>query len=379
MNQEIDCENQLILKKEKFADSYCCGMRKVYNIDDFDTIYNLIIGLNDLTDNDKNIILTRFKRISRFVDTNYVSIYRYYNFSKIFIITAGIVTPALMSINGTVENNKTGFNSLLFIFIWLLQLFISIINSYINFYKWDKKYFLYMAYKSKIEQEIWLYLELSSRYGTLNKKNQLEKNSGKVSHGTKLKLFLNRIEYLYKKLKESDYEIEITDEDKHEKHDNNKNMDKDFSPSFFKNVSGIYTTPTPEQIEFNKSKNVKFNNQIEMKIIKNNDDKKKFLNFINNLEILYKLRKELSNMKNDDENSTNISNKIEQYVNEIKDISDQVLRFKVNNLVGFNENLNNYWTLYLSKKNSQKDIEEYKKLICDNLEIENIPIDHSSL
>ena len=64
----------------------------------------------------------------------------------------------------------------------------------------------------------------------------------------------------------------------------------------------MYNTPTPEQLEL-KNKSVKFkNNQgIEMKIIKNNDTKQNFFNFVTNLETLFKFKKELVKMENDDD------------------------------------------------------------------------------
>ena len=364
--------NQFILKKENYNESYCCGNCNYYSIDDFDTIYNLIISLPELTDNDKNIILTRFKRISTFVSRNYKSIYNYYNISKLFIITAGIITPALMSINGSTTNtsNGMGFNSILFIFIWILQLFISIINSYINFYKWDKKFFLYMAYKNKIEQEIWLYLELSSRYGKINKKNKMENKINGVSHETKLKLFLNRIEYLYKKLRESEYEIEITDEDN--KHEENKDLDKDFSPSFLKNTSLMYTTPTPPLTGMDIQKhNDKQESNIEMILI---PDRKKFMlkafRYIENIFIL-------SNRGNNSEIILDIgdNNKAEcrKNVDAFFKLTSRLITFKEKYTEEYNQMINNRWDEIIKQYLGQEQ-EKYNKLFCEYMEVVQIPI-----
>ena len=99
-------------------------------------------------------------------------------YSKLFLIIAGIITPALLSLNTT--NLNSPYYYVLFSLIWFLQLSISAITSFTSFYKWDKKYFLFMAYKNKIDQEVWLYLELSSKYGIFNKKNKLEKKVKKL-------------------------------------------------------------------------------------------------------------------------------------------------------------------------------------------------------
>ena len=388
--------NQDILKKENYTESYCCGNCKYYSIDDFDTIYNLIISLPELTYNDKNIILTRFKRISTFVSRNYKSIYNYYNISKIFIITAGIITPALMSISGSTTNtsNGMGFNSILFIFIWILQLFISIINSYINFYKWDKKFFLYMAYKNKIEQEIWLYLELSSRYGKINKKNKIENGMKAVSHATKLKLFLNRIEYLYKKLRESEYEIEITDEDN--KHDENKELDKDFSPSFLKNTNSIYTTPTPPSTEMHISheqtleqthgqllNNVKQEQQsnIEMTLIPvrsvNTNGKIFMLKAFRYIENIFILSNIIENRENteiildigDDSHKDECRKNVDAFFK----LTSYLILFKEKSREEYNQMINNRWDEIIKQYPGQEQ-EKYNKLFCEYMVIEQIPI-----
>ena len=392
---KTDLENPIILKKDNYTESYCCGNCKYYSIDDFDTIYNLIISLPELTDNDKNIILTRFKRISTFVSRNYKSIYNYYNISKIFIITAGIITPALMSISGTTVNtsNNIGFNSALFIFIWILQLFISIINSYINFYKWDKKFFLYMGYKNKIEQEIWLYLELSSRYGKINNKNRMENDTKTVSHATKLKLFLNRIEYLYKKLRESEYEIEITDEDN--KQDESKKIDKDFSPSFLKSTNLMYTIPTSPQIPpqvppqtppqtpplsiKTQLRGVQKNN-IGMTLIPAKSNWNilmlKAFRYIENIFILSNI---IENNKNESDRILNMEDdryKVEcrKNVDAFFKLSSYLIEFKETYEEKYNQMINSRWGEIIKQYPEYEEQEKYNKLFCEYMMVEEIPI-----
>ena len=374
-----DCESQIIFSKDRYAETHCCGSCKYYDIDDFDTIYNLIINLKDLTTYDKNIILTRFKRISKFVSKNYDSVYRYYNISKIFIITAGIITPALMSINGstTTSSGSIGFNSMLFIFIWLLQLFISIITSYINFYKWDKKFFLYMAYKNKIDQEIWLYLELSSRYGKINNKNLLEKNCKITTHASKLKLFLNRVEYLYKKLKESEYEIEITEEEKIDKHEDTKQLDKDFSPSFLKSTNGLYTTPTDTEYKTDaNSKNIEMNvlNSKNIDITVKKDYMTIMLQGFRYVENIYKL----SWMIESDDTTIsetimdNYKEECRKNVDAFNILIEYIMEFKNKNKEEFVKSVNEQWENIIK---IYPNNERYNKLLCEYFGVEQIPIE----
>jgi hypothetical protein len=214
-----------------------------YNIKDFKIIYDIIQSLN-LTNFEKNLILVRFRRINLFCINNFKSVSNYYEKSKIFIIICGILNPSLLSIN----NNQDHTNyTLLFWTVWTLQLLVSLITSFISFYKWDKKYFLYSSYKSKINQEIWLYLELTSRYSVNIIENENENENDpddnknhihitEPTHKNKLNLFLERIEYLFKKLKDCDLEIETNDEDKEIisnkiiKNNKNKNKIRHISP-----------------------------------------------------------------------------------------------------------------------------------------------------
>ena len=199
-----------------------------YIIKDFPIIYDIIHSLN-LDNFQKNLILVRFRRINIYCIKNYKSISNYYTKSKLFIIICGILNPSLLSINNNQEEKLYTF---LFWTVWSLQLLVSLITSFISFYKWDKKYFLYSSYKSKINQEIWLYLELTGRYSTpiettIEQENDKNKNYNNnilvpANHTNKLNLFLERIESLFKKLKDFDLEIETNDEDNKDANNNKK-------------------------------------------------------------------------------------------------------------------------------------------------------------
>ena len=114
---------------------------------------------------------------------------------------------------------------------------VSLVTALSSFYKWDKKYFTYKAYKMKIEQELWLYLELIDRYSRINQKCKQEKALGYTTHETKINLFLYRLEYLFKKLKDADLDIEIT-EDESGRSDTTSNVINNNNKKYPKNPTG---------------------------------------------------------------------------------------------------------------------------------------------
>lgn len=216
----------------------CCEPGNEYIIKDFDTIYKIISDLKTLNNMQKNIILVRFHRISSYCLTNFKHISKYYSFSKIFIITCGILNPALLSINSNKENK---YYNILYWIVWTLQLAVSLITSYISFYKWDRKYFLYNSYRSKINQEIWYFLELTGRYSMKEDEETI------INHDSRLNLFLERIESLFRKLKNSDLEIEVSEDEKKEtninnnySHLNNQHLSPDYQ------YQNTQNTPTHE-------------------------------------------------------------------------------------------------------------------------------------
>ena len=185
--------------------SFCCNKDNDYIIKDFDTIYKIIHDLKTLNNMQKNIILVRFHRISVYCLKNYKSVSKFYTFSKLFIITCGILNPALLSINSNKDNK---YYNLIYWSVWILQLSVSLITSFVSFYKWDRKYFLYNSYRSKINQEIWYYLELTGKYNIKDEEECI------INHDTRFTLFLERVEYLFRKLKNTDLEIEFSEDEK---------------------------------------------------------------------------------------------------------------------------------------------------------------------
>tara|TARA_B110000858_G_C17726683_1_gene438005 strand:+ start:137 stop:1126 length:990 start_codon:yes stop_codon:yes gene_type:complete len=318
--------------------------KRNYSIPDFNKIIEYITEIDDIDEYEKNIIITRFTRISKYVTRNYKILFFCYHFSKLFLIISGILTPALLSFN--TGNLNSPYYYLLFSVIWVLQLSISIITSFTSFYKWDKKYFLFMAYKNKIDQEVWLYLELSSKYGILNKKNKLEKRGKKVTHKSKLPFFLNRIEYLFKKLKELDYEIEINDNDNDTDKDKTETkVDIDgISPSFLQ--SNLLTTTPPTQtptFDVNKLNT--------------------FLKISNNIITLR------NNNTGDISNASEFSDKIKIEMTKITDFKKELLSYKKKD----NYNFDLYLLNSCSKYNSGNNYDKFTKFICEQLDYETMP------
>ena len=146
--------NVKLLNIEHFKKDFgCFPCISRYSIYDFYTIYNTIKGLHSLDTYQKNILLVRINRICTFIKNKYDFIRAYYTLSKIFVIVSGIINPALLSIN---VQSDTVWYTYVYWLVWVSQIAVSMVTALSSFYKWDKKYFAYKAYKTKIEQEMWL-------------------------------------------------------------------------------------------------------------------------------------------------------------------------------------------------------------------------------
>jgi hypothetical protein len=175
---------------------------------DSEVLHRLLQEL-DVTLRDKNILLARFHQIFKHIEQHFNTVKCSYNNSKMFIVTASVVNPALLSIMpSTDDGTYTG----LFWLVWSVQIVASLVTAYTTFFKWDKKYFMYMIYKQRVEQEIWMYLELTGPYSIVHPLNEAEVTLMHTTHQSKIRHFLFRLEKLYKKLQESDFDIEATDE-----------------------------------------------------------------------------------------------------------------------------------------------------------------------
>jgi hypothetical protein len=259
-----------------------------YVIKDFPIIYSIVSSL-PLTNLEKNLLLVRFRRINIYCLKNFKSLSNYYTKSKLFIIICGILNPSLLSINHDVESS---YYNLLFWTVWSLQLMVSLVTSFISFYKWDKKYFLYNSYKSKINQEIWYYLELTGKYGKSIINNDIENRKNiiiEANHKNKLSSFLENIENLFKKLKDNDLEIENSNE---ENSQDSKNKMK-----FIKSALENKNSPSsPKNKEFDI-----FSKQVDSK----NEDENNYFNEENNIHNEEQKKDDKNNIHNEEQKKDN--------------------------------------------------------------------------
>jgi len=176
-----------------------------YDHVDNTAIDKMLRSLKNITEFDKQIIITRYAKLYNGVKRSYRQISQTYNLSKTFIITTGIINPALLSINSNAQSpNYYTF----FWIIWILQLVTSLVTSYMSFYKLDKKYFMYNSYKKKLEKEVWNYIELIDKYAIIDENNYFEMNSRETTHQSKGKLFLSKLEKINNQMLKMDFEIE---------------------------------------------------------------------------------------------------------------------------------------------------------------------------
>ncbi len=166
----------------------CCGSK--YILHNFDTIYEKVQNMQ-IHEDEKRMIICRIDRIFRKV-SNLQLIYKYsYFYSKVFIVIASVISPAITSLN--TDKNKT-YYLLLWWVIWNLQICISISTSISTFFKWDRNYFLYSEYKDKIEEEVWSFLQCINEY------ESVEAN---------IPLFFKRLEDIYSALCLKDTELKL--------------------------------------------------------------------------------------------------------------------------------------------------------------------------
>jgi len=222
--KEIDIRKQILNIDDRIQiytpDKYnknCCNLLKRITgqniIDDFDKIYDTIINLPSLNNYEKNTILTRFHSILTYCTNNYNSVSKLYDSTQICLIACSILNPALLSINS--DKNNAHYETI-FWTVWISQLCVSLITGYVSLFKWDKKYFLFNAYKTKINQEIWLFIALSG-------KHYKPKHDNPYNHSPHLSTFLNRLETFYRQLKISEIEIENTKDDEDNSNNNGDN------------------------------------------------------------------------------------------------------------------------------------------------------------
>lgn len=176
----------------------CCYNEMYFH--NYDIVYSMINKLN-ISAEHKRMILWRIQRIyTKIVCLQKIYKYSYF-YSKVFIVIASILSPALTSIN---TNKNTTTYIYLWWIIWNLQISISLLTSISTFFKWDRNYFLYNEYKDRIEEEVWHYLECTYQYRNNTSNSELTIDD---LHKLHIQLFLQNLEHLYSNLCMKDTEI----------------------------------------------------------------------------------------------------------------------------------------------------------------------------
>jgi hypothetical protein len=170
-------------------------------------IIDMIYKNIDLDNSDKEMLLIRYINIVKKIESKYRKNASCYTMSTLFTGLASILVTAFISINNLKDNSNT-ISSGIWWLAWSLSLGISLVNMVASFYKWDRKYLLMFRVFYKLEQEMWMFLELVGPYG---KKKDIENQ--KKSHKLNLSLFYSRIEFIYKKVNDNLLDIEENEQD----------------------------------------------------------------------------------------------------------------------------------------------------------------------
>ncbi len=248
-------------------------------------IKNIYKNVN-LEEKDKELMLIRYINIIKKIEKKYRRYSRYYTFTSLFTSIASILVTAFISINN-LDSFSYIRSTVLWWISWTLSLSIAILNSISSFYKWDRKYLLMFKVFYKLEQEIWMYLELVGPYS-------VNSNGGPIDHKTKLSLFYSRIELIYKRVNDNLLDIEENDQD-----------DKDALKSQKNNG-------TSEQLENNSIDDLSRNaNQNFIKASKKVNDR--IENLSGGVEASKKVEERLENLS--DDIKVTISNKDKEEIN----------------------------------------------------------------
>lgn len=188
----------------------CLLFRRRYNVADFKVIFAQIRSAQGLSISEKNLLLARFNRITTTIYRRYSTINHAYTLSKLFCITTSIVNPALLTLSA---DPSTAYFVYLFWLVWCLQLASSLTTAVSSFLKLERRYLMLKSFKIRVEQEVYLYLELVGRYSVINPDCLKETEAQRTFHDTKLDLLMFRLEYLFRRLKQSSLDLDSSNDE----------------------------------------------------------------------------------------------------------------------------------------------------------------------
>jgi hypothetical protein len=334
-NDEIDTDIELnnIIKKytyKKFVFSFrgksSYKMKKML----------VLLQKLELNDFDKNLLMGRIIDIYTNIEHKYNRYSRYYTFSVLTTTIASILTTTFLSLNNTLKSTP-GF----YWTTWGLSLCISIINAFSTFYKWDRKYILLFQVLSRLEHEIWTFIELVGIYHISKNKNTF----GEYYHKEKLKLFMHRIENIFKTLNKN--LIDIDDNDDKKTDDANKTL---HSPFGLGNQHESYANLSSFQKSFKnrstKLEEIQLTSEIDNEISSRTKDIEKITNF----SLTEQEKRNINNMI-----KKNIRNELDK---RIKEMIDNDIFIKPEDVTKIIKNINNERVINVDIENQSiaKDI-----------------------
>jgi hypothetical protein len=198
-------------QKKTCCAKYCNNKDEINK--NIERIIKLVYKNIRLEESDKEILLIRYISIIKKIEGKYRKHSKYYTMSTLFTNISSILVTAFISINNLKETTSS-ITSIIWWLAWTLSLGISLVNTIGAFYKWDRKYLLMFKVFNRIEQEIWMYLELVGPYSS--------KTESANEHKNKLGLFLAKLELIYKRVNDNLIDIEENDQDDKDALKNNR-------------------------------------------------------------------------------------------------------------------------------------------------------------
>ena len=296
----------------------------------------LLLYKLDLNDFDKNLLMGRIIDIYTSIAHKYTRYSRYYTFSVLTTTIASILTTTFLSLNNTFKTTPG-----LYWTTWGLSLCISVINAFSTFYKWDRKYILLFQVLSKLEHEIWTFIELIGIYHISKNKN----THNEYYHKEKLKLFLHRIENISKTLNKN--LIDIDDNDDKKTDDANKTL---HSPFGLGNPRESYANLSSFQKSFKNRSNKLEELQLSSDINNEINSRTKDIEKITNFSLTEQEKKNINNMI-----KKNIRNELDK---RIKEMIENDIFIKPEDVAKIIKNINNERVINVDIENQSiaKDI-----------------------
>lgn len=212
--------------RQYFVDRQTCYQKCCKNNNDtnknIERIINLVYRNVNLDDKDKELLLIRYINIIKKIESKYRKHSAFYTWSSLFSSISSILVTALISINNLADTFSSASTAIWWM-AWSLSLGISLVNTIGTFHKWDRKYLLMFKVFYRIEQEIWMYLELVGPYKERNP--NATPNNG---HKNKFGLFMTRLELFYKRINDNLIDIEENEQDDKDTKNNSNNSEQNY-------------------------------------------------------------------------------------------------------------------------------------------------------